>query len=103
MRLEGAGALEEALLERGIPADITYLSPDTACAPGRYDDVRTPGLSLTVGADRFEVTIPAGAVEEGNTFVMSAAVQPTENGARSTVDFGIAADTVAPCTVIDAS
>ncbi len=101
MRLEGAGALEEALRERGIPADITYLSAGTACAPGRYDDVRAPDLSLSVGSNQFEVTIPPGAIEDDNTFVLSATAQPTEDG-FTTFDFGVAEGAVAPCTVIDA-
>ncbi|GLY18880.1 hypothetical protein Kisp01_58940 [Kineosporia sp. NBRC 101677] len=101
-RLEGADALEAALRERGIPADITYLPTDRACRPGRYTEVRTPGLTLEVRADLFEVTIPAGAVGEGNTFVLSAAVTPMEHGLRATVDFAVAQGPVAECTVVEA-
>lgn len=102
-RLEGASALQAALRERGIAADITYLASDKACQPGRFAEVDTPGLSLTVGADRFEVTIPPGAVGQGDTFVLSAAVTPIDKGVRSIVHFGVAHGAVAPCTVVDAS
>ncbi len=101
-RLEGADALQRALGERGIPADITYLPSDRACRSGRYAQVRTPGLSLSVAADRFEVTIPPGAVGPGDTFVLSAAVTPLDDGVRASVDFGIARGPVAPCEVVDA-
>jgi len=102
-RLEGAEALQGALRERGIVADITYLPSDKACQPGRYAEVDTPGLSLSVGADLFEVKIPSGAVGQGDTFVLSAAVTPIDKGVRAIVDFGVAQGAVAPCTVVDAS
>lgn len=102
-RLEGAEALEGALRERGIVADITYLPSDKACQPGRYAEVDTPGLSLGVGADLFEVMIPAGSVGEGDTFVLSAAVTPIDRGVRAIVEFGVAQGAVAPCAVVDAS
>jgi hypothetical protein len=101
-RLEGAKALEAALGSYGIAADITYLPTDKACRSGRYAEIRTPGLTLDVGADLFRVTIPPGAVERGNTFVLSAAVTPTRNGVRASVHFGIAQGAVAPCLVVDA-
>ncbi len=101
-RLEGAESLEQALRERGIAADITYLPPNKECAPGRYSDRRTPGLLLSVSADRFEVTIPPNAVGKNDTFVLSAAVVPIANGLEAIVESGIAAGPVAPCRVIDA-
>ena len=101
-RLEGAEALQAALRSRGVAADITYLPTDKACEHGRYAEVRTPGLSLQVGADLFTVTIPPGAVGPGNTFVLSAAVTPMDNGVRAIVEFGIAQGAVGPCTVVDA-
>ena len=100
-RLEGAQALQHALREHGITADITYLPPGKACRPGRYSEVRTPGLSLSTSAEKFEVKIPAGAVGEGDTFVLWAAVTPLPNGVRASVDFGVAHGTVAPCMVVD--
>ncbi|GAA3602694.1 hypothetical protein GCM10022223_18070 [Kineosporia mesophila] len=101
-RLEGAPALQKALREHGIAADITYLPPGRACGPGRYSEVDTPGLSLKTSADDLEVTIPVGAVGEGDTFVLSAAVTPLPNGVQANVHFGVAQGAVAPCTVIDA-
>lgn len=102
MRLEGAGKLEQALRDRGIPADVTYLPMGKACAPDRYQAVQTPGLMLTVGQERFEVTIPANAVGKGDTFVLAASVAPIESGVRATVNFDIAHGPVAPCKIVDA-
>ncbi len=102
-RLEGADALQAALLERGIPADIEYLPTDTQCLPDRYTPVDIPGLSLQVGSDLFKVTIPAGAVGQGDTFVLSAAVTPTDGGVRAIVNFDVAQGAVGPCQVVPAS
>ena len=71
-RLEGAEALQGELRSRGIAADL------------------------------FKVTIPPGAVGQGSTFVLSAAVTPIDNGVRAIVDFGVAQGVVAPCMVVDA-
>lgn len=100
-RLEGAESLEQALQKHGIGADISYLPANKECAPGRYSEVRTPGLLLSVSADRFEVTIPPDAVDKDDTFVLSAAVVPLPNGVQMIVDFGIAHGPIAPCRVID--
>lgn len=101
-RLEGAEGLRQALLERGITADITYLPEEKVWQPGRYAAVPTPGLTLSVGADMFKVEIPAGAVGPTDTFVLSAAVTPFENGSESIVAFGITDGPVAPCVMVDA-
>ncbi len=102
MRLEGADQLEQALSERGIPADITYLPIGKQCAPNRYQSINAPGLSLSVSADWFKVTIPANAVGRDDTFVLSAAVVPLENGVRAAVEFDIAHGAIAPCKIINA-
>lgn len=102
MRLEGADQLEQALSDRGIPADVTYLPPGKKCAPGRYQSVHTPGLALSVSSDRFKVTIPAHAVGKGDTFVLAAAVVPIENGVKADVEFDIAHGPVGPCHPVDA-
>lgn len=102
MRLEGADGLERELRDRGIAADVTYLPEGKGCAAGRFTAVRTPGLTLAVSADFFEVTIPPGAVGDDETFVLSAAVVPLPNGVRASVDFDIARGAVAPCRVVDA-
>lgn len=101
-RLEGADGLERALSEHGITADVTYLPADKVCAPGRYAAVDTPGLTLSVSADRFEVTIPPGAVGKDDSFVLSAAVVPLAKGVRVAVDFDIAHGPIAACQVVDA-
>lgn len=100
-RLEGADGLERALRKRGIPADISYLPPGTVCAPNRYTEVRTPGLMISIGASRFEVSIPPGAVGKDDTFVLSAAVVPVRDGLHVLVDYGVAHGAVAPCQVVD--
>lgn len=100
-RLEGADSLEQALAEHGIPADITYLPAGKECAPDRYSAVDTPGLSLSIGADDFEVTIPPGAVGEGDTFVLDAAVIPLPNGVQARVNFDIANGAIGPCHVVN--
>lgn len=104
-RLEGAAGLQQALRERGIRSDITYLPSDTTCQEGRYDEADPHGLALSVGANMFRVTIPAGAVGQGETFVLSAAVTPLDGGTgvRAAVSYGIARGTVAPCVSVDAS
>ncbi|MEJ5946349.1 hypothetical protein WDZ17_13710 [Pseudokineococcus basanitobsidens] len=103
-RLEGERGLEEALLEHGVTADVTYLPEGETCAPGRYDVVDTPGLTLGVSAERFEVTIPPNAVGPGDTFVLSAAVVPQpDGGVSASVSFDIAQGPIAPCRVIDAA
>lgn len=102
MRLEGADQLEEALKARGIAADVTYLPMGKMCAPDRYQSVRTPGLSLSVSADWFKVTIPANAVGQDDTFVLAAAVVPIQDGVRAAVEFDIAHGLIKPCKIIDA-
>ena len=102
MRLEGANQLEQALSDRGIPADVTYLPKGKRCAPDRYTTVPTPGLLLSVSADWFKVTIPANAVGKGDTFVLAAAVVPLENGFKVDVQFDIAHGAIKPCRIIDA-
>lgn len=101
-RLEGATGLEQALRQRGIPADITYLPAGKKCASGRYSDVAASGLLLSIGVDRFEVTIPPNSVGKDDTFVLSASVVVIPHGVRVAVDFGIAHGPVAPCRVVDA-
>ena len=103
MRLEGSEQLARELRKRGIPADITYLPEGKICADGRYQAVRTPGLMLGGSEDSFEVTIPAGAVGKGDTFVLAASA-PTliKNGFTVTVDFGIAHGAIGPCKIVDA-
>lgn len=104
-RLEGARGLENALAQRGIAAQVTYLPSDTACQEDRYDEADPHGLALSVGANMFKVTIPAGAVGQGETFVLSAAVTPLDGGAgvRAAVSYGIARGAIDPCVPVAAS
>ncbi|GAB4064988.1 hypothetical protein GCM10028777_13160 [Angustibacter speluncae] len=102
-RLEGAAALEAALDERGIRADVTYLPDGQACQPGRHDDTGAD-LSLSVGPDFFEVRIPPGAVGDGETFVLSAAATSLDDGTgvSAIVDFAIARGPVPACVPVAA-
>lgn len=100
-RLEGADGLEQALAEHGITADITYLPPNKECAADRYTVVPTPGLTLSVSAYKFKVTIPADSVGKDETFVLDASVLPISNGVQARVNFDIARGTIAPCAVVD--
>jgi hypothetical protein len=102
MRLEGAEGLERALRDHGIAADITYLPEGKQCAPGRYTAVNTPGPTLGVSSEFFEVTIPPGAVGQDDTFVLSAAVVLIQDGVSASVEFDIAHGAVGPCRVIEA-
>ena len=67
--------LDHAQSRRAV---ITYLPELRACAPGRYAEVEraTSGLSVSVGADALEVTIPPGTVRDGETFVLVRSVLP---------------------------
>ena len=51
--------------KHSVRADINYLPAGKECAPGRYTALRTPGLTLGVGVDMFEVTISPSAVGGG--------------------------------------
>lgn len=97
-RLEGADRLEAALAEHGVTADITFLEPGLGCEAGRYTEVEAgTGMSVSVGGEDFEVTLPAGTVGNDQTFVLWASVQQYENGNRSAVEFAVAEGRVAPC------
>ena len=80
MRLDGAAQLEQALRERGVASDITYLPPGKGCAPNRYTKRDTHGLLLGMDEKSFDITIPPHAVGPKDTFVLSASVTPQSNG-----------------------
>jgi hypothetical protein len=101
-RLEGAAALEEALAQYGVAADITYLEPEKKCAPGRYEEKAVTGLTLTVGGEDFGIVIQPGVLEDGETLVVSASVGPViDHSQQAEVEFGVATGAVAPCRVVD--
>lgn len=86
-RPEDAAGLERALEEHGIAADVTYLPALRTCAPGRFDEVdREAGMSLSIGEDLVRVTLPPGAVREGETFVMALSVVPSTEAELVGVD-----------------
>ena len=118
-RPEDAAGLERALEEHGIAADVTYLPALRTCAPGRFDEVdREVGLSLAIGEDLVRVTLPPGAVREGETFVMALSVVPftdeqiaevseregqrVVDGASSSVSAEVASGPVGPCEAVRA-
>ena len=107
-RPEDAAGLERQLAEHGIPADITYLEWPQQCAEDRYAEApadRQSGMGMSVGEDLLRVTLPPGAVQEGDTFVLSLSyrtVPRTEDGfefamGETSVSFGVASGPVAPC------
>jgi hypothetical protein len=116
-RPEDSAGLKRALEEHGIAADITYLPEMQTCAPGRYTvvDRKFVGMSTGIGERRISVTLPPGAVREGETFVLTWSVLPmtaanikaaglssgseTEpgDGFRFSVHIDIATGPVQPC------
>ena len=118
-RPQDAAGLERALEEHGIAADITYLPDLQECAPGRYAEVdREVGMSLQIGQEMVRVTLPPGAVRDGETFVMVLSVEAmTQNelsdieerggqrvveGTRSSVAAEVASGPVGACDVVPA-
>lgn len=114
-RLEDADGLERALEEQGISADVTYVPDGGQCAPGRYDviDRDLTGMVIGVGDQTFRVTLPPGAVRDGETFVIAASLVPLpatgdpdgdgivdEGGARIWLQADVATGPVADCQVI---
>lgn len=97
-RLEGAENLERELAEHGVTADITFLEPGMGCQADRYTEAEPrKGTSVSIGGEDFEVKLDSGVVGKDQTFVLWAAVQQYENGARSAVEFAVADGAVAPC------
>lgn len=120
-RPQDAAGLERALEEHGIAADITYLHDLQECAPGRYSEVdREVGMSLQIGQEMVKVTLPPGAVRDGETFVMVLSVEamtqdelsdieqqvqdghPVVGGTKSSVTAEVAAGPVEVCDVVPA-
>lgn len=116
-RPEDAAGLEQALEDRGIAADITYLPDLQQCAEGRFTEVaREVGLSLSIGEDLVRVTLPPGAVRDGETFVMVLSVeamtqdelaevaeregQRVVEGTSSSVSAEVASGPVGACEVV---
>jgi hypothetical protein len=119
-RPQDAAGLERALEEHGIAADITYLSDLQACAPGRYAEVdREVGIALQIGQEMVKVTLPPGAVRDGETFVMVLSVeamtqdelsdieqregQRVVEGTKSSVTAEVASGPVGACDVVAAT
>lgn len=99
-RFDDADGLRDALAQHGIRADVTFLADGLQCAGGRYAALDRRDMMLSVGSDRFTVTLGPGTVRDGETFVVSASVVPLPNGVRAAVDFGVAAGPVAPCSPV---
>lgn len=122
-RPEDPIGLERALEEHGIEADITYLRGRQTCAPGRYTEVdrSSPGLMTSIGGRSIAVTIPAGTVRDGETFVLTWSVQPmaeeeleapnaeshdgavTVGGFHVTVDAAVVTGPINPCAPVPLS
>ena len=107
-RPQDAEGLEDLLAEHGVAADITYLEWPLECAENRYvetPDDRQSGMSMGIGSDLVRVTLPPGAVQEGDTVVLSLSYRPirgTEDGydftgGESSGSLGVATGPVSPC------
>jgi hypothetical protein len=113
-RLENAEGLEAELAKFGVRADVTYLPDRQECAPGRYTPVDRglSGMQVSMGANLLRVTIPPGAVRDGETFVMAVSGEETSpssgpsqdgitdlGGFSGWADFNVTAGPVERCTV----
>lgn len=111
-RLEDAAGLERALGRVGVRADVTYLPPDTECAPGRYTDAVAPVADADFEFEAgdgygYRLGLGPGAVGDTQTVVIASSrltpptQGPDEDGVRtlegSWTSFGIAEGPVAPC------
>lgn len=107
-RPEDAAGLERLLAEHGVAADITYLAWPLQCADDRYVEVpddRQSGMGMSIGSELLRLTLPPGAVQEGDTVVLSLSYRPIQGvdgdveftGGESSVSFGVADGAVAPC------
>lgn len=103
MRLEGAKALEQALSDRGINADISYLPFGKTCASGRFTPAKGAEFLLRDATDWFEVLIPANSMGKADTFVLAASVKKGEKEVETRIDADIARGPVAPCRIVDAT
>ncbi len=116
-RPQDAAGLELALEEHGIAADSTYLHDLQECSAGRYAEVdREVGISLQIGQERVKVTLPPGAVRDGETFVMVLSVeamtqeelsdieerdgQRVVEGTKSSVTAEVASGPIGACDVV---
>ena len=81
-RAEGAQALEQALAEVGIPADVTYLPADQECARGRFVEARGDGsvTSLAMGSDgATTLTVNPAALKPGQRFVLTSSMTDSQS------------------------
>lgn len=115
-RLEDAEGLEAELAKFGVTANITYLPNRQECEPSRYTPVDRPlsGMQVSMGSDLLRVTLPPGAVRDGETFVMavsgkdipSSSSEPSQDdvtdlgGFAGWTDFNVTAGPVAPCVAV---
>lgn len=115
-RLEDAEGLESELAKFGVKAAITYLPDSQECAPGRYTPVARSlsGMGVSMGSELLQVTLPPGAVRDGETFVMAvsgeaippSSSEPSQDGVidmggfSGWADFNVTAGSVQPCAVV---
>lgn len=107
-RPQDAEGLEDLLAEHGVAAEITYLEWPLECADDRYvevPDARQSGMSMSIGSQLLRLTLPPGAVREGDTVVLSLSYRPISGtgddyeftGGESSGSMGVATGPVAPC------
>lgn len=101
---KGAEELEVALAEYGVTADITVLPRNEMCAPGRFPGERDwpiwlPLPDINRGEGETTQRIPAGYLEEGQTFVVvyMGTLEGAKPGDTAATSIAIADGPVADC------
>ncbi len=94
---------------------MTYVPDGRQCAPDRYEVVERDldGMRITAGPGTFKVTLPPGAVRDGETFVIAASLVllpatgdpdgdgiSNEGGSRIWLQADVATGPVADCEVV---
>lgn len=100
-RLEGADALEKALADKGIRADVTFPARGTQCRDGRYASAAPPAgedrmvMSASVDSSAGQtISVPKSLLKEGETLVIES-MWPAEGSWAMRV--AVAAGAVSTC------
>ncbi len=101
-RIEDAAGLEDSLRRFGIASDITYVPGGGRCADRGLADrsVTRSGLTVGVGERTFQLTLPPGAVRDGETLVVWVSGRPIPDGFAGSVEAGVVTGPVPPCVVV---
>ena len=110
-RFEDADGLERALAEAGVPAEVNYVADGGECTRPGVTVVERRGISLSMGADLFAVTLAPATVRAGETLVIDASLVPvppteeggirSEEGVRIWVSAEVVAGDVGTCVPVE--